>query len=119
MRSPPVLPLVLCLLAASACTRWQPVAAPAPGPVRHARVTSNENAVLVLRDVEVTADSVIGWHDVATAPLQPPHRQRIAMHRGQVRSIEQGTQDPARSGLLALLGTCAAALVYQLARLSV
>jgi hypothetical protein len=110
--------LPLCLLA-TACTGWRPVTTPAPGPVRQARVTSVENAVLVLRDVQVTADSVIGWHQVLTDPLQAGHRQRIAMHRSQVRTFEQSATEPARTGLLAVLIAAAVALIQYLDGLAI
>lgn len=110
--------LPLCLLAA-ACTSWRPVATPAPGTVRQARVTSVENAVFVLHDVQVTADSVTGWHEVATDPLQAGHRQRIAMHRSQVRTFEQSGTDPVKTGLLAVLIAGAVAVIRYLDGLAI
>jgi hypothetical protein len=59
---------LLLAVAAGGCTRWQytyPLPAPgeAPRTFGAARVTPVQNGpMLVLRDVTVTPDSVIGWH---------------------------------------------------------
>jgi hypothetical protein len=119
MRFVLTLAVPLCLIAASGCTGWKPVSTPAPGRVSQARVTSVENAVLLLRDVEVTADSVTGWHEAGAGPLQPGHRQRIAMHRSEVRQFERGETDVVKTGFLAVLAGCTAALAHYLSRLSV
>lgn len=113
------------LAACAGCTRWQPASLPAPraeqGPLqfRHARVTTVESAVFVLRDAAVTADSVTGWHEVGTGPLQPVNRQRIALHRGQVRAIERARTDEVRTTLFVAVVVGLGAFLSYLSRIDI
>jgi hypothetical protein len=98
----------LALVAGAAgCVRFHPSLVPAPEAsgwrsIGRARVTTVESQYYVLRDVEVTADSVTGYHDVSGTPLQPPNRRRIALHRSEVRRFEEARIDRVRTGILAL-----------------
>lgn len=80
--------LLLMMAPMGACTRWVPVTSPEPSAeaartIPRARVTPVEGEPMLLRDVRVTADSVVGWR-----PL-PTGRERIALHRDQVRLVEE------------------------------
>ncbi|HEX2076894.1 MAG TPA: hypothetical protein VHG08_04270 [Longimicrobium sp.] len=111
------------LAACAGCTRWQPAALPAPraeqGPLqfRHARVSTVENAVFVLRGAAVTADSVTGWHEISTGAFQPVNRQRIALHRSQVRAIEQASTDEVRTTVFVAAMAGLGAFLHYLARI--
>jgi hypothetical protein len=103
------LALFTLLMGAAGCMRF--AARPVPAPeacgwraIRQARVTTTESAYYVLRDVQVTADSVTGW-DTAS------NRRRIALHRSQVRRFEQQRVDVIRTGLLATVGAYVAAVI--------
>ena len=94
--------LLLCALLAGAtgCMRFQAGVVPSPGldgsrTVSQARVTTTESRYYLLRDVRVTADSVVGWNTARDAG-----RQRIALHRGQVRRFERERVDALRTGLV-------------------
>lgn len=91
---------VLLAMAISACTRWERtpgVPAPRAEPValRTARVSASTTPVrVVLRDVQVTADSVIGWYRPADpSGLLSGPRTRFAVHRDQVIAFEQPVPD--------------------------
>ena len=94
--------LLLCALLAGAtgCMRFQAGAVPSPDPggsrtISQARVTTTESRYYLLRDVRVTADSVVGWSTTRDAG-----RQRIALHRSQVRRFERERLDVIRNGLV-------------------
>jgi hypothetical protein len=100
------LSLVVLLAGAGGCTRFHASNVPAPEPsgwrsIGRARVTTVESRHYLLRDVQVTTDSVTGWHDAE------PAGRRIALHRSQVRRFEQLRVDRVRTGLLALVGAYA------------
>lgn len=96
--------LMCLLLAAAACTRWQPVrpvpvpsADAAPVAMRSARVTPRETGrMAVLHRVEVTADSVTGWTEGAPDPsgLLRGSGQRVAYARDQVLLLERAEYNP-------------------------
>lgn len=89
------------LAAVAGCTRFQVRTLPPPdeGPVsvRAARVTPRgAGTMVVLHDVRVTADSVIGWGEGAPDPsglLRGPG-QRVAVHRSEVLLFEPAEPDP-------------------------
>lgn len=123
MKPIPGLSLGLLLMAGAGCTRWQytyPLPAPgeAPRTFSAARVTPAGNGpMLVLRNVEVTSDSVIGWHGEAEG-----QRQRIAVHRSQVLVLDRRVTDPWRTGSAVLLGVAtvyAALVVYFLSTVQI
>ncbi|HLM67239.1 MAG TPA: hypothetical protein VK358_06915 [Longimicrobium sp.] len=86
---------ILMAAATAGCTRWQythPLPAPgeAPRTFGAARVTvAGQGTVLVLRDVQVSADSVTGW-----LGKTPGQRQRLAIHRKQVVILDRRASDP-------------------------
>lgn len=90
---------LLCLLLAglSGCVRWQrmpsvPQADAAARPIGSARVTPRQTGVMVvLYDVRVTADSVIGWRqgDPDPSGLLSGPRRRMALHRDEVLVFER------------------------------
>ena len=90
-----LLTLLLCALAG--CTRWQRVpSVPPPDagarPIGSARVTRRQTGVMVvLYDVRVTADSVIGWRqgDPDRSGLLSGPRRRVALHRDQALVFER------------------------------
>lgn len=95
--------LLLCALlgGAAGCMRFQAGTVPSPGPegsrtLGQARVTTTESRYYRLRDVHVTADSVVGWNTARSAD-----GQRIALHRSQVRRFERERVDVVRTGLVA------------------
>lgn len=102
MRTFPRLFAVLLVAAAAGCTRWNPPRAlPAPdeGPVTYAaaRVTPRTTGrMVVMRDVRVTADSVIGTGEGAPDPsgLLRGSGQRVALHRSEVLLFEPAVPDP-------------------------
>ena len=109
----------LCaLLAAGAgCMRFQPAAVPAPDAsgwrgIGHARVVTVTSDYYVLRDVQVTADSVVGWQ--AARGTEPGQMQRVALHRNQIRRFEQKRLAVVRSGLLALVAGYVAAVAISI-----
>jgi len=113
---------LLLTVAAAGCTRWQytyPLPAPgeAPRTFDAGRVTTVGSGMVVLRDVVVTADSVIGWQGETEA-----QRQRIAVHRSQVLVFDRRVTDHWRTGSAFLLGVAtiwAALAVYFLATVQV
>ncbi|HYR10079.1 MAG TPA: hypothetical protein VEQ60_20065 [Longimicrobium sp.] len=110
---------VLLMIAATGCTRYRTNALPAPeeGPVSlpAARVTPRGmGTMVVLKDVQVTADSVTGWAEGTPDPsglLRGP-RTRVAMHRSEVLLFEPATPDNrATAGSILLNGLLGAAVV--------
>ena len=114
--------IVLSTLAftATGCTAWKhthPLPSPDTGSTtfRAARVTPRAGGMMmVLRDVEVTADSVTGWlprEDPNPAAIaagrRPEPRRRVALHRDDVLVFERGGTDPWRTGSAVLLGLTA------------
>lgn len=101
---------VLLLVGLAACARWQrpaPLPPPEQGPVsvKAARVTpSGAGTMMVLYDVRITADSVIGWREGPGDPsgLLRGDRTRTALHRSQVVIYE-----PAARSSLATVGAVA------------
>lgn len=107
-----------CILAASGCSRWvytNPRPAPGDAPVTFgaARVTAVDGITTqVLRDVEVTADSVIGW--------QGPYR--FAFPRSAVLVLDRREIDAWRTAGASLLGVVVAygaVVVYFFSQLKV
>ena len=122
MPAPRVL-LVLILLTVSGCMRWRQVhtlPAPDQDPVslRTARVAVRrgsspirEPRLVVLRDVRVTEDSVIGWRDRVG--------DRVAVHRDQVQFLETRGVDPwstAGVSLLVLVVAYGAVVFYAISQ---
>ena len=104
--------LLLLLLALGGCTRWEVVPTPAPraeGPrtVGRARVTPMESGIVILRDVQVTADSVIGWRNMPSG-----RHQRVALHREQVRIFEHRGLNPVPNALVVLVAAYAVVVWY-------
>lgn len=107
-----LLPLLL-LGASAACSRWQmvrPLPAPEAGAVQisSARVTLRQNGdVVVLHDVQVTADSVIGWRagDPDRSGLLSGSSRRMAVHRDQVLVLDRSVPDPVGIVAAATLAT--------------
>lgn len=107
--------LCAAVLAAGGCTRWQhvpqgPSPQGEPGTVRAARVTpSSTGRMIVLRNVEITADSVIGWRQ---ADGFERRGERVALHHGQVLVFERAVTDPwATAGASAFTVVTAYALI--------
>lgn len=107
-----------CILAASGCSRWvyanpRPAPGDAPATFSAARVTAVDGVTTqVLRDVEVTADSVIGWHG--------PHR--FAYPRSAVLVLDRREFDALRTAGASVLGVLlayGAVVVYFLSHVKV
>ena len=122
MRQRSRLLLGAALLAGAGCTRWEHVR-PVPHPVaaadtfRAARVTYPRGGMIVLRNVEVTADSVIGWRQQRQGELV-----RVSLHRSQVLVLDRRVPDwwaTAGASVLALVGAWAVAAWYALSHVKV
>jgi hypothetical protein len=116
--------LILVLLVCSGCTHWRqvrPLSRPAQDTVflRAARLTTGgmeegrmrAARLFLLRDVQVTADSVVGWADGVG--------QRVAVHRNQVSALESRRIDPwgtAGATLIVLTVAYGALLWYALSQ---
>ncbi|HEU0301001.1 MAG TPA: hypothetical protein VFR37_16175 [Longimicrobium sp.] len=94
------LSVVLLLIVFSGCTRFRvrtlPQPEEAPVSVGAVRVTPRETGMMVvLRNVQVTADSVIGWRagDPEAYGFFPGPSQRVALHRDQVLVYEPAVHD--------------------------
>ena len=105
--------LMVCalLVGASGCMHFDTVEVPAPAPgasrtIRWARVTTTESRFYQLRDVRITADSVVGWEEARN--LDPAAKRRIAIHRDAVRRFEERRLNAAHT---VLLGAAVAALL--------
>lgn len=77
------------LIASAGCMRWEPAFIP-PAPDREPPVLGTMRLTppdlgrkLVLRNVQVTADSVIGWRYAGGVPV------RVAVHRSRVSAMEK------------------------------
>jgi hypothetical protein len=89
--------LGLLLAGLSACTRWQQLPSVPPldalaRPIAAARVTPRQTGeMVVLFDVRITADSVIGWRkgDPDPSGLLSGPRRRMALHRDDVLVFER------------------------------
>jgi hypothetical protein len=104
----PVRPLAAAFLVlAAGCTRWElaPAVPPAEAPAV-ARVTPSTTGIMVvLHDVQVTADSVVGYRVARPDGLAPaPARARVALHRSEVLVFERAVTDPWRTTGASLLG---------------
>jgi predicted small lipoprotein YifL len=91
---------ILLLIALAGCTKHRPRTLPPPeeGAVslRSARVTPRETGrMVVLRNVQVTADSVIGWSEGAPdrSGLLTGPGTRVAVHRSDVLVYEPAVPD--------------------------
>jgi hypothetical protein len=98
--------LVGLLGASAGCMHYRPAAVPSPGPsgwrpIGHARVTTTESRHYMLRDVSVTADSLVGFEPARDPAVR--HMRRIALHRGEIRRLERFRIAPFRSILLGIV----------------
>ena len=100
MTTIPRLLAVLLLVVAAGCTRYQVRTLPPPedGPtsVRAARMTPRgAGTMVVLHDVRITADSVMGWAEGAPdrSGLLRGERTRVAVHRSEVLLFEPAEPD--------------------------
>ena len=125
MRTPFVALLLLVALLASACIRWQSAPVPLPRErsdtlvLGNARITFRPESEadplrerMVLRDVRVHDDSLVGWGGPTLGS-----RRRIAVHRDQVLGLEYGRMDWWSTGGLVVLSVAAvygAIIVYVL-----
>jgi hypothetical protein len=114
------LALVAVVVASSGCTRWEHVRtmpSPREGSVwlESVRLTPRDTGIMmVLHDVQITADSVIGWQSWREGMRS---RTRVAVHRSQVLALD--SRGPSRWGTVAMatlgiLAVCAAAALYGL-----
>lgn len=77
------------VIVSAGCMRWQRVSIPAapdnePPTLGTMRLTPSDlGRKLVLRNVQVTADSVIGWRYAGGVPV------RVAVHRSRVSAMEK------------------------------
>jgi hypothetical protein len=101
MKSTTRLLAVVLMAAAAGCTKWDPpraLPAPEEGPATFAaaRVTPRRTGMMVvMHNVRITADSVIGRSEGAPDPsglLRGPG-QRMAVHRGEVLLFEPAVPD--------------------------
>jgi hypothetical protein len=112
MRAIPILSAVLGALLLSACMGWQSAPVPAPRAAGEplvlgtARLTTwsgpDEPAGfrerIVLRDVQVRGDSLVGWD--GAIPGEP---RRVALHRIRVSGLELRRVDRWRTGAVVVL----------------
>ncbi|HEU4880856.1 MAG TPA: hypothetical protein VFT45_01385 [Longimicrobium sp.] len=119
--------LVLTLISISGCMHWKqvrplPSAEEAPVSLRSARLTTGGMeegrmrvaGLVLLRDVQITGDSVIGWAQGAG--------DRVAVPRNQVSSLESRGIDTLRTAgvtTLVVLLAYGAAAWYALAHVKV
>ena len=81
--------LGVVVMVSAGCMRWEPVFIPAaadgePPTLGTMRLTPPDlGRTLVLREVQVTADSVIGWRSEDGVPV------RVALHRSRVAIMEK------------------------------
>ncbi len=108
MRRPsrPAATLALLLLASPACMRWSSVGAPAPErTLDSARVTLASGEVTELRNVDVRADSVLGYAGTV----------RVGFAAHEVRRVEVKRVSAVRTALAVVGGvvlTYVALIVY-------
>ena len=79
----------MLVFALVACTHFEVRSLPSPEEgsvsVRAARITPRHSArIVVLRDVRITADSLIGWVDPDASGPPSVVRERLALSRDQV-----------------------------------
>lgn len=114
------LALVAVVIASSGCTQWRhmrTMPSPREGSVslESVRLTPRETGIMmVLHDVQITQDSVIGWQSWKEGLRS---RTRVAVHRSQVLVLD--SRGPNRWGtaamaILAILAVGAAAALYVL-----
>ena len=112
---------VLLLVGLAGCARWQrpaPLPPPEQGPatVKAARVTpGGAGTMMVLHNVTITADSVIGWREGPGDPsgLLRGGRTRTALHRSQVILYEPAVRSSwATVGAVALIVVVGYGLYY-------
>lgn len=110
------------LIALAGCTQWQaPRALPPPedGPVSvpSARVTPRTTGMtVVLRNLQITPDSVIGWEQAVdpSGLLRGPAR-RVAVHRDEVLVFEPVVRESRATAAGIIVGVVVVALgVYGL-----
>lgn len=117
--------LILALITISGCMHWKPVrplpsAEEAPLSLRSARLTTGGMEegrmrvarLVLLRDVQITADSVIGWAGGAG--------DRVAVHRNHVSVLESRGIDAWSTGgatVLVLLAAYAGAVWWAVTHL--
>ena len=99
MRTVTQLSAAVLLLTLVACTHFEMATLPpleqGPVLVRAARITPRHSArIVVLRDVRITADSLIGWVDPDSSGLPSVGRERLALSRSQVLLYEPRVRDP-------------------------
>lgn len=90
-------PLCLLLMALAGCTQWRLMpSVPPPDAsgrtIGSARVTPRQTGMMVvLHDVQITRDSVIGWRagDPDPSGLLSGPRSRMALHRDDVLVFER------------------------------
>jgi hypothetical protein len=121
MTTIPRLFAMLLLIAAAGCTRYQVRTLPPPeeGPVsvRAARMTPRgAGTMVVLHDVRITADSVIGWAEGAPdrSGLLRGDRTRMSVHRDQVLLFEPAEPDALNTAGAALVAAFVALGLYAL-----
>ena len=104
--------LLLVMAALGGCTHWKTTGTPAPQPqaIPRARVTPVTAERVVLRDVQVTADSVVGWY-----PLPTGRRAWVTLHRDEVERFEERRMNPLPN---ALLGLVAAYWIFMLTQIN-
>jgi hypothetical protein len=102
--------VVLALaLALGACTTWgrQPVPRPGqdrflPGPVRVLRV---DNSTILLHNVTITADSVVGWEHTGA-------QARVAIATADVSQVEARRTDPVGSAMVVFVPIFTAVVLW-------
>ena len=102
--------LLLVMAALGGCTHWKTTGTPAPQVIPRARVTPVTAERVVLRDVQVTADSVVGWY-----PLPTGRRAWVTLHRDEVERFEERRMNPLPN---ALLGLVAAYWIFMLTQIN-
>lgn len=112
--------VLLLALLVSGCMRWHSIPLPSPREQGDSvllgtlRVTTRPGTELapsrermVLRDVRVQGDSLIGW-----GGTRLDSNQRIAVHRDQVLGLEDGRIDWRRTGTVAGVVVLSVVAVY-------
>lgn len=123
MRTTSCVHALLGTLLLSACMHWQSAPVPAPGASGEPRVLGTARLTtwsgpdgpvglrkrMVLRDVEVRGDSLVGWEGSIGEPL------RVTVHRTQVTGLEVRGLNAWRTGavvVLTLVAVYGATAVY-------
>ena len=110
---------VLLILTLGACTSFQVRTLPSPAEdpvsVGAARITPRHSArIVVLRDVRITADSLVGWADPDPSGLPSVMRERMALSREQVLLYEPRVRDRRETAGVVVLTIVAAYAVAAL-----